>query len=52
MVKTGTFTVTGGPDVTTSTKSVQDLNGGALEPGDTVRYTIVINNSGKLPSVR
>ncbi|HAN31169.1 MAG TPA: hypothetical protein DCQ06_06180, partial [Myxococcales bacterium] len=50
VVKTGTFTVTGGPDVTNSTKTISDLNGGALEPGDTVRYTIVINNNGKLPS--
>jgi len=28
LVQTGTFTVTGGPDLSTSIKTVQDLNGG------------------------
>ena len=27
-------------------KSAQDLNGGALEPGDTVRFTISVRNAG------
>ena len=48
VVQTGQFTVTGGPDLSTSTKGVVDLNGGDIEPGDTLRYTIVLTNSGKL----
>ncbi len=50
LVQTGTFTVTGGPDLSTSLKAVQDLNGGDVEPGDTLRYSIVLTNSGKLQS--
>jgi uncharacterized repeat protein (TIGR01451 family) len=34
-----------GPDLSTSTKTVQDLNGGDAEPGDTLRYTITISES-------
>lgn len=34
-----------GPDLSTSTKTVQDLNGGDAEPGDTLRYTITIAES-------
>jgi uncharacterized repeat protein (TIGR01451 family) len=34
------------PDLTTSTKSVVDLNGGDADPGDTLRYTITINETG------
>ena len=33
------------PDLTTSVKSVIDLNGGNVNPGDTLRYTILINES-------
>lgn len=34
-----------GPNLSTSTKTVQDLNGGDAEPGDTLRYTITISES-------
>jgi uncharacterized repeat protein (TIGR01451 family) len=34
-----------GPDVTTSTKEVIDINGGNVEAGDTLRYTITIQES-------
>ena len=34
-----------GPTLATSTKSVQDLNGGDAEPGDTLRYTITVTES-------
>ncbi|MEM7077187.1 MAG: hypothetical protein AAF513_01040 [Pseudomonadota bacterium] len=34
------------PNLSTSTKTVLDLNGGAPQPGDRVRYTITINESG------
>ncbi|MGH8177563.1 MAG: hypothetical protein ACREV5_15000 [Steroidobacter sp.] len=34
-----------GPNLSTSTKTVQDLNGGDANPGDTLRYTITINES-------
>lgn len=34
------------PDVTTSTKTVLDLNGGEADVGDTLRYTITITESG------
>ncbi|AHK17701.1 beta strand repeat-containing protein [Thalassolituus oleivorans] len=32
-------------NLSTSTKTVTDLNGGLLEPGDTLRYTITLKNS-------
>jgi uncharacterized repeat protein (TIGR01451 family) len=34
-----------GPDVTTSTKEVIDINGGNVESGDVLRYTITITES-------
>ena len=34
------------PDLSTSTKSVVDLNGGDADPGDTLRYTISLIESG------
>ncbi|MBL4797185.1 MAG: hypothetical protein JKY50_07215 [Oleispira sp.] len=34
-----------GPDITTSIKEVVDLNGGNVNPGDTLRYTITITES-------
>ena len=34
------------PDLSTSTKSVVDLNGGDADPGDTLRYTITLIESG------
>ncbi|NNE08703.1 MAG: DUF11 domain-containing protein, partial [Gemmatimonadetes bacterium] len=33
-------------DLTTSTKTSNDVNGGVLAPGDTLRYTIAVNNTG------
>ena len=33
------------PDLSTSTKTVQDLNGGEADPGDTLRYTITLIES-------
>jgi uncharacterized repeat protein (TIGR01451 family) len=33
------------PNVSTSTKSVVDLNGGEVAPGDTLRYTITLTES-------
>ena len=32
------------------TKSVQDLNGAPVVPGDTLRYTLTINNTGNAPA--
>ncbi|WP_437914387.1 hypothetical protein WME73_00395 [Sorangium sp. So ce302] len=34
------------PDLSTSTKSVLDLNGGGVTPGDTLEYTILVTNTG------
>lgn len=34
-----------GPSLATSTKTVQDLNGGDADPGDTLRYTITLTES-------
>jgi uncharacterized repeat protein (TIGR01451 family) len=34
------------PNLSTSTKTVQDLNGGDAAPGDTLRYTITLTESG------
>jgi uncharacterized repeat protein (TIGR01451 family) len=37
-----------GPNLSTSTKSVVDLNGGEPNPGDTLRYTVTLVESGGL----
>jgi uncharacterized repeat protein (TIGR01451 family)/fimbrial isopeptide formation D2 family protein len=34
------------PILTTSTKTVQDLNGAPTRPGDTLRFTLTVTNSG------
>ena len=34
------------PNLSTSSKTVTDLNGGEVTPGDTLRYTITLNESG------
>ena len=39
------------PDFSTSTKSVVDLNGGLVLPGDILEYTIVATNTGNDTSV-
>ena len=38
------------PNLSTSTKSVVDLNGGEAQPGDTLRYTITLIESAGFPS--
>jgi uncharacterized repeat protein (TIGR01451 family) len=40
------FTVTSAPDFRTSTKAVLDVNGGLVNPGDVLTYTLTIDNSG------
>jgi uncharacterized repeat protein (TIGR01451 family) len=39
------FTVVVGPDLSTSTKTVVDLNGGEPDAGDVVRYTVTVVES-------
>jgi uncharacterized repeat protein (TIGR01451 family) len=39
------FTVVQGSDLSTSTKTVVDVNGGEPDPGDTLRYTIALTES-------
>jgi uncharacterized repeat protein (TIGR01451 family) len=34
------------PELTTSTKVAEDLDGAPLTPGDVVRYTLTVNNTG------
>ncbi|WP_437780640.1 hypothetical protein [Sorangium sp. So ce1097] len=34
------------PDLSTTSKSVLDLNGGGVTPGDTLEYTIIVANTG------
>ncbi len=36
------------PDLSTSTKGVSDLNGGDATPGDTLRYTILLQNTANV----
>jgi uncharacterized repeat protein (TIGR01451 family) len=38
------------PNLSTSTKTVQDLNGGEADPGDTLRYTITLIESAGYPT--
>jgi uncharacterized repeat protein (TIGR01451 family) len=40
-----------GPSLATSTKTVSDLNGGEVAPGDTLRYTVTLNESSGSPAV-
>ncbi len=50
-IDTQTFTVVqAAADLSTSTKSVVDLNGGALYPGDVLRYTITLVESAGVPA--
>ncbi|WP_437600032.1 DUF3344 domain-containing protein [Sorangium sp. So ce590] len=39
------------PDFTSSTKTVTDVNGGRLRPGDVLQYTVEVVNSGNDASV-
>ena len=43
------LTLTYAPELGTSSKTVQDLNGAPLEPGDTLRYTVTFANTGNRP---
>lgn len=45
-----TTTVTVFPPVVGVTAAVADLNGGAVQPGDTLRYTVVTRNTGTGPA--
>jgi uncharacterized repeat protein (TIGR01451 family) len=38
-------------DLSTTTKSVEDLNGGLVEPGDTLRYRVVVTNTGDIDTL-
>src|SRR5262245_27527129 len=38
------------PDLSTSTKTVTDLNAGDANPGDTLRYTITLRETGGVPA--
>ncbi len=44
-------TVVLGPNLSTSTKTVLDVNGGEANPGDTLRYTVTITESAGQPAV-
>jgi uncharacterized repeat protein (TIGR01451 family) len=39
------------PSLATSTKTVVDLNGGEVAPGDTLRYTVTLTESANVPAV-
>jgi clumping factor A len=43
---------TNAPDLTTSTKTAVDVNGGLLLPGDTLEYTITVTNEGNDSAVK
>ncbi|HSX43023.1 MAG TPA: hypothetical protein VLF59_02955, partial [Candidatus Saccharimonadales bacterium] len=45
-VAASTLTVDATPNLSTSTKTVSDLDGGTVLPGDTLRYTITAINTG------
>jgi len=45
----GTFDNLQKPDLSTSTKSWVDQNGGDENPGDVIRYTVTLNETGGLP---
>ncbi|MCB9642977.1 MAG: DUF11 domain-containing protein [Myxococcales bacterium] len=44
------LTVIAGPELSRSTKAVVDTNGGQVEPGDTLTYTITLRNTGNRPA--
>jgi len=45
-VTASTLTVNATPNLSTSTKSVSDNNGGTVQPGDSLTYTITLINTG------
>ncbi|MBN2693584.1 DUF11 domain-containing protein [bacterium] len=44
------FQVYSRAELAASTKIFDDLNGGQIESGDRIRYTIIVKNSGSLPA--
>ncbi len=40
------FTVDAAPDLSATTKQVEDQNGGVVKPGDVLTYTLVVKNGG------
>ena len=44
------FTVDNEADLGASTKTVLDLNGGAVQPGDVLEYTVEVRNDGDAPA--
>ena len=44
------FTIASAAQLTTSTKEVEDLNGGLFQPGDAIRYTLTLVNEGNAPA--
>jgi uncharacterized repeat protein (TIGR01451 family) len=49
-VCSATLTVVATPILSSSTKAVQDHNGGDVEPGDVLLYTLVVKNTGNQPA--
>lgn len=45
------LTVFSRPDVSSTTKTVEDLNGGDVQPNDILRWTITIPNEGNKPAL-
>lgn len=44
--------VTAAPSFVDSTKTVRDVNGGVVQPGDVLEYTIVVRNTGRVAGTR
>lgn len=49
-VSSAPLTVVARPIFTSSTKSVSDLNGGEVRPGDVLRYSVTVRNDGTIPA--
>ncbi len=49
-ISSQTLTVIAGPELSRSTKTVTDNNGGQVEPNDTLTYTITLRNTGNRPA--
>ncbi|OIP28771.1 MAG: hypothetical protein AUK47_29115 [Deltaproteobacteria bacterium CG2_30_63_29] len=44
------FTVISAANLSTSTKTASDINGGNVQPGDQILYTLTLNNTGDAPA--